>query len=410
MHVIVVGAGFGGLACAVTCAQQGLKVTLLDQVPEFLPVGELIGLGSNVAQIFKLWGILPAMKAIRQDAPFMTLHNYDGKVLAVDNTLGEAEEKFGAPNLSVFRGEMHAILVEYGKSLGIIFRNGCKVVDYDANKPSVILASGEEVEGDAVIASDGIKSIARGKVLGDYEEPLDTGYTALRAYGDASLIAADPIAKHLVENGDSVSLWVGPDLHGIALALRGGKELFTTITYKRTPGQPEIESSAQVLELIKDWDVVFKRTWELLPDELNIWPLVYRNCSEKWVSDSGLIALIGDAVHPFLPSSMQGAGQAMEDGAVLGLCLAKAGKGSVPLALNTFFRLRHDHVVEVQEMGIEQREYWHNNHDESGEMVKKPDDTHGAVKTQKFWSYDCVKVVEESWETVSAQVAAELGL
>lgn len=200
MHVIVVGGGFGGLACAVTCAQQGMKVTLLDQVQKFLPVGELIGLGSNVAKIFKLWGLLPAMKAIRQDAPFTTLYNYDGTVLGVDNTLGEAEECFGAPNLSVFRGEMHAILVEYGKSLGIKFRNGCKVVDYDTKKPSVILASGKEIECDAVVASDGIKSIARTKVLGDYEEPTDTGYTALRAFGDSSLIAEDPTAKQLVEN------------------------------------------------------------------------------------------------------------------------------------------------------------------------------------------------------------------
>ncbi|KAJ5474715.1 FAD/NAD(P)-binding domain-containing protein [Penicillium sp. IBT 31633x] len=60
----------------------------------------------------------------------------------------------------------------------------------------------------------------------------------------------------------------------------------------------------------------------------------------------------------------------MEDGAVLGLCLAKSGKGSVPLALHTFFQLRHDHVVDVQQMGIEQREDWHNNHDESGEIFK----------------------------------------
>lgn len=46
----------------------------------------------------------------------------------------------------------------------------------------------------------------------------------------------------------------------------------------------------------------------------------------------------------------------------------------------------------------------------SREKFLKPDDTHGAVKTQKFWSYDCMKVVEEKWDTVSGQVAKEFGL
>lgn len=38
MHVLIVGAGLGGLACAVSCRAAGLKTTILEQSPEITEV------------------------------------------------------------------------------------------------------------------------------------------------------------------------------------------------------------------------------------------------------------------------------------------------------------------------------------------------------------------------------------
>lgn len=38
MKVIIIGAGLGGLACAISCAQEGLEVILVERAPEILPV------------------------------------------------------------------------------------------------------------------------------------------------------------------------------------------------------------------------------------------------------------------------------------------------------------------------------------------------------------------------------------
>jgi salicylate hydroxylase len=38
LQVIIVGAGLGGLSCAVACRLQGLKVVVLERAPEILPV------------------------------------------------------------------------------------------------------------------------------------------------------------------------------------------------------------------------------------------------------------------------------------------------------------------------------------------------------------------------------------
>lgn len=50
--------------------------------------------------------------------------------------------------------------------------------------------------------------------------------------------------------------------------------------------------------------------------------------------------LIGDAAHPFLPYTGQGGNQAIEDAAVLAICLQLSGKKNVPLALRVAEKLR----------------------------------------------------------------------
>jgi 2-polyprenyl-6-methoxyphenol hydroxylase-like FAD-dependent oxidoreductase len=63
---------------------------------------------------------------------------------------------------------------------------------------------------------------------------------------------------------------------------------------------------------------------------------------KKWVSQKGRIALSGDAAHPFLPSSGNGASQAIEDSATIATSLRLAGQKNVKLALKAYETLRYD--------------------------------------------------------------------
>lgn len=38
MKVIIIGAGLGGLACAIACRRYGLEVVVLEQTPKIIPV------------------------------------------------------------------------------------------------------------------------------------------------------------------------------------------------------------------------------------------------------------------------------------------------------------------------------------------------------------------------------------
>lgn len=78
---------------------------------------------------------------------------------------------------------------------------------------------------------------------------------------------------------------------------------------------------------------------------------MYRDPLPTWVSPQGRIALLGDAAHPFLPTSIQGASQSMEDGATIAQVLRLAGKDNIPLALRTYQDIRYDRVRETQLIG-----------------------------------------------------------
>lgn len=94
-----------------------------------------------------------------------------------------------------------------------------------------------------------------------------------------------------------------------------------------------------VYRVIEGWDPLVKAIVEKTPSIVD-WKLVYRDPLPRWVSDHGRIALLGDSAHPFLPTSAQGATQAMEDGVVLAVCLSKGGKGNVPSAVRTYQDIR----------------------------------------------------------------------
>jgi salicylate hydroxylase len=201
-------------------------------------------------------------------------------------------------------------------------------------------------------------------------------------------------------------------MHGFITTLRDGEEINAVLTHKDTGDVDEGWTKAgkrdDVLALLDGWDPAYRRVWEKMPSMID-WKLVYRPCLPKWVADSGLVTLMGDAAHPFLPTSTQGASQAIEDGATIALCLAKAGKDNVPLALHTFFKIRHDYVAEAQATGIKQRDTWHNMHDKESRKFKDTFDADALAQGNLYlWANDAEKVVEERWERVSAEVARNL--
>ncbi len=175
---------------------------------------------------------------------------------------------------------------------------------------------------------------------------------------------ADPLTAHFGNNGDTFNGWIGPDMHFLFSTVKNGADCSWVLTH---PDKLDIDESwsfpgklSEVLEAIKDWDPMCARIVSKTPeDKLVDWKLVYRDPLPTWVSPKGRILLLGDSAHPFLPTSVQGATQAIEDGVNIAVCLRRAGKEDVPLAVRVHEKIRYDRVLAVQKTGELNRENWH---------------------------------------------------
>jgi salicylate hydroxylase len=63
---------------------------------------------------------------------------------------------------------------------------------------------------------------------------------------------------------------------------------------------------------------------------------------------SGRVTLLGDAAHAMMPYMAQGAVQAIEDAAVLGLCMSRADRKDVSKALVRYEQIRMPRTTQCQ--------------------------------------------------------------
>lgn len=173
---------------------------------------------------------------------------------------------------------------------------------------------------------------------------------------------ADPRTREFCEKGDTFNGWIGPDVHFLFSTIKGGRDCCWVLTHR---DEHDIDESwsfpgrlEDVYEVLEGWDPTCRAIVEKTPSLVD-WKLVYRDPLPTWVSRRARILLLGDAAHPFLPTSIQGASQAMEDGVALAACLDKAGKDQVQEALRVWERIRYDRVHKIQMTGVATREQWH---------------------------------------------------
>ncbi|CAK7228110.1 hypothetical protein SEUCBS140593_006805 [Sporothrix eucalyptigena] len=374
IRVIVVGTGFAGLTAAIECHRQGHSVVVLEKFPERKELGDIISFGQNSSRIFRRWpGVADKIEPLSHRANSLQIKTWDGHALLRQEWAKETEN--WGKRYDGHRGELHGVMLDHAeKDLGIDVRLGHRVVQYyetddgAAVDVEVVVDGKKEtkrIEGDVVLAADGVRSLGRTLVLGHEDKPLASGYAVYRAWFDGSEIAQDPLTSFFYNNpdGDQHICWIGPDVHFIAASLKKGSFSWVC-THKDVADIDEswqLEAPvADARKVLEGWEPVVQRILDLTPEPLIDWKLVYRDPLPTWISPKRRIALIGDAAHPFLPTSIQGASQAVEDGVTLGVTLRKAGSAAnVPEAVAAFEALRYERVRAAQKTGETTRDTWH---------------------------------------------------
>jgi len=341
--VIVAGGGIGGLAAALALARKGFRSIVLEQASLFGEIGAGIQIAPNA------WHALDALGVgglVKKEAVFIEhLLMFDGvsaeKVIDIPLDARFAR-RFGNPYAVTHRADIHGSLLDGCKALPelIELRTSARVTGFeqDGSKVRVKTEKGD-IEGAALVAADGGRSVIRERIVGDPLPPV-TGHMCYRA-----VLNIGEVPKEL--RLPAATLWAGHNTHIVHYPLRGWKlfNLVATVIGKHTSGgHNELATPQEALPFFAHYcDQVMKlmRT----PKEFRRWMLLYRQPVDNWTQ--GRVALLGDAAHFMLQYMAQGAAMAMEDAVALGVAAEEAG-GDFPQAFRAYRDMRIVRASRVQ--------------------------------------------------------------
>ncbi len=375
-HVLIVGAGLGGLTAALCLARRGFRVTVLEQADELGEIGAGVQISANGARVLHWLDLADALDAVAFRPERGEMRDGTTGDLLLTRPLGKtSEERFGFPYYHLHRADLHAVLVAALRAVpGVGLRLSSKVIGCRAESGAVtaMLCDGSSIEADVLVGCDGIHSVIRASLFG-LDEPRFTGCVAWRA-----TVPTERLPHGLVR--PVAANWLGQGGHFVHYYLRRGELVNCVGVQERAEWRAESWSSKGdprgFLEDFAEWHADL-RTLIAQVDSCYTWGLFDRDPLSRW--SQGGATLLGDACHPMLPFMAQGAVMAIEDAFTLAGCLAACEEPV--MALQRYEALRKERTAVVQRMSRGNVEIFHNPH--AGDLAARLD----KHKEAHLWLY-----------------------
>ena len=331
--VLIAGGGIGGLAAAIALGQHGIATHILERRSAFSEDGAGIQLSPNAVRVLERLGVaehlaanvgIPDAIVVRDGRSGRALHRLP---------LGDwIAHRHGAPYWLAHRRELQAALLAVARRQPRIqFTMDFQASAYDDDNAASVRvsgASGETVEGCALIGADGVFSRVRAQ-LGGSGGVTFSGLTAARA-----VITAD--ARRTTLDTSSVGVWLAPGAHVVHYPVRGERDSAVDIAVvvlspatRDAHGWALPVSATDVLASISGFAPVLLDTLKQAMDWRR-WSLYELDGVARW--SIGRVTLLGDAAHPTLPFFAQGGALALEDAVVLADQIAGASDMTSALA------------------------------------------------------------------------------
>ncbi|KAI1824262.1 FAD binding domain-containing protein [Xylaria intraflava] len=362
LRVIIVGAGLGGLGAAIAIRLAGHVVTVLEAATAIGEVGAGIQILPNAARILFSWGMEEILRPHATRPQKCKFWGWKGNFLSEMDYQGYAHAA-GAPFWDFHRANLHKGLVTRALELGAEVVTNARVQSFkvadDEASATVFLGDGRSMTADLVVGADGINSKLREVFLGREDPPIATGDLAYRLLLNTQDMMRDPDLRAFVEN-PQVNYWVGPDAHAVNYILKDGEllNMVLLVPDDMPEGSTNIAEgdAVEMRAHFGGWDTRLSKLAALCDSESVLkWRLCIRPSLEPtWSHSSGAFTMLGDAVHATLPYLASGAGMALEDGGVLGLCLGRLTDklpSSKKRALQVYEACRRERTERVVQRG-----------------------------------------------------------
>ena len=326
MDIIIVGGGIGGLtlALALHANRVPARMRILEAAPQIKALGVGINLGAHAVKELSALGLedeLVARGCTPQDYAFFTRLGQ----LVYREPWGKAAGHQW-PHLSIMRSELHDVLLTAVRArLGAeSFATGRRCVGFEqgGGKVTARLADADgtvidAVEGDVIVACDGIHSAVRAQLFPDQgpfafrgtnlwrgvtrRPPFLTGASIARIGARHATMIIYPIRNDIDGKGNQLVNWVAEIEGDVAVPVDWSK-----------PGRLE-----DFYPTYKDWSFDWLDAAALVRDAEQIlsYPMVDRDPLPRWTH--GHVTLLGDAAHPMYPQGGNGGAQAIIDATTL---------------------------------------------------------------------------------------------
>ncbi len=371
-HIAIAGAGPAGIATALLLAQQGLKVTLLEQEPEFNRVFRGEGLmPSGLAALHEM-GLKETFKSIES----RRLDAWDFYVGGQRRMRVVEPEEDGLATQIINQSALLRAMVEKADKLpNFEFCPGWQVVELLKTQRA----------NDPVGNVIGVRAKAKGKnggqtrdVLADAVIAADGRYSRLRKLAGLSLDESPaqfdvlwfklPAPKSLKEETPFVAC-LQPDRQFAFYPSWDGRLQIGWIVEKGKQNFGSAQPTGEKLsELMQKRDWIEEFALALPPDlaehfrahkdalEGPIFLDVQVGCCEQW-SLPGFL-MIGDAAHPMAPNRAQGINMALRDAIVVANHMKRVDNRNGPVPAEVFKAIQAERQPEIEAVQKMQLAEW----------------------------------------------------
>ena len=306
MRIAILGGGPAGLSAAIGLKLLGMEATVYERRPRPGSIGAGIVCWPNASFVLRELGVRAALRARAGRPTRMVRLTRSGEPLgALDIRL--LDGLMGHPSLAVLREALQGALLQRLAELGGSIRYGRQVVALEeagARSVRIRFADGAAHTADVVLGADGrMRSVARGFVLGS-ARPVYQGFLNWIGVFESSSDRFDELAIR--------DFWGVGDRFGIVPVSRRRAYWAAALASPRPVPSGPCEDRPGLLERFGAWPEPVRALIEGTPAARIRRIAVHdHDPAERW--HRGRVLLIGDAAHAALPTSGQGACQALED-------------------------------------------------------------------------------------------------
>jgi len=331
LKIGILGGGIAGLSTAIALKQKGFEVDVYERHKQPTEIGAGIVCWPNASFVLDKLGVLDKIAEVSGSLNYMNRFSSSNEPLG-SLDISQLNQLMKYPSYSIIRKDLMSILTRRSLELNINihYQHNVTSISNINDKVCVQFSHGKNIAPDIIVGADGrMNSLARKYVNGE-NTPIYQGFI--------NWIGVFESESDLFNDLSVADYWGTGDRFGI-VPISKNKAYWAGGTISEHIGEmnPEVYKS-ELKDLFSRWPGNINKIIDKTPlSRINKIYVHDHEPIKNWYKNN--VVLLGDAAHSPLPTSGQGACQALEDAWHFANCL-KENSDDFVKAFTQFTALR----------------------------------------------------------------------